>query len=270
MLKVLLLFSFILISIFSHSQWYWKPVPLHKGDFLKVAANNYTAAFEYELIEGEKALTRLLEFGAQGLPALLVEKGINDNGDTINSSEVSFKFDGNGRLIRETTMKKTDGDEWSNVYTYTKTGRLVKKQTITIDPATTFYTYNAKGKLTKTNLTIRMAIVDEEGNLTAKRVDMPRERTFFIYDAKGRLKEMQIYDLTYSENDKITRKLMFSYNDRNQLTQLQRINEEGAVYNTETYEYNNDGLLVKSTIKDDENTRNFIYEYCSTCKQSWK
>lgn len=272
MRKSLFLLTLIFASLFSQAQWYWQQLPVHKKNFTQVAAKNYTVAFEYEVTDGGDVLTRVLEFGAQGLPAVLLTRGTNDNGDSTTVEETIFKFDGLGRLIRETTTDKTEGLEWSNVYTYAKSNQLVKKQTVSIDPATTVFTYDTKGKLTKTYMTVRMAAVDKEGNSTGKRIDKPQERALFVYDSKGRLKENNVYNLAYSnESGEPSFRMVFTYNEKHQLTTLKRLNEEGNVYNTENYEYNNDGLLIKAITKtEEEPAKTFVYRYCSSCKQSWK
>lgn len=262
----------IVFAVLCQAQWYWQPAPLNKKDFSKAAARGYTVAFEYEVVEGEKLLTRVLEFGAQGLPVVLYQKGTNDNGDSINTVETIYKFDGSGRLIRETTLDRTEGSEWSSVYTYAKTEKPVKRVTVSIDPASTMYTYNPAGKLTKTYTTVRMAATDKDGNPTAKRIDKPQERATFSYDEKGGLKEMLVYNLAYPEsNGKWNFKMAFTYNNKNQLIKLERINTEGNVYNTESYTYNEDCLLIRaSTKREEEPVKTFVYEYCSTCQQSWK
>ena len=272
MKKFFFAIAFLATSVCSYAQWYWQEKPLNKKDFLKLAAAKYTIAFEYELADGEKTLTRVLEFGANSLPSALYQKGTDDNGDSINTEEVIYKFDGNGRLTKQITAGKTEGTEWSAIYTYAKGDNPTKETVLDIDPATTVYTYDVKGRLTKSYTTVRMAALDKEGNPTSKRIDKPQERSVYVYDNKGRLKEKRTYNLTNSEQgNQPSFQMRLSYNEKNQITKLERLNEEGNVYNTETYEYNSNGLLTKATtVSDDEPAKTFVYEYCTTCKQSWK
>lgn len=272
MKKFFFAIAFFATSVCSYAQWYWQEKPLHKKDFLKVAAAKYTIAFEYELADGEKTLTRVLEFGANGLPSALYQKGTNDNGDSSNTEEVIYKFDKFGRLTKQITADKTEGNEWSTVYSYAKGDNPTKKTVLDIDPATTVYTYDAKGRLTKSYTTVWMAALDNKGNPTSKRIAKPQERSVYVYDNKGRLKEKRTYNLTYADGDnKPSFQMRLSYNEKNQVTKLERLSEEGTVYNMETYEYDSNGLLTKATTRsDDEPAKTFVYEYCATCKQSWK
>jgi len=269
-MRPILLFLFLLTAFTGAAQWFPQANPLHKKNFKKVAAKKYTMAFEYELVEGEKILARVVEFGAAGLPAALYEKGVNENGDSTNTFETIYKFDGAGRLIRESNTDN-DGEGWDNVYTYSKNDKLLKKYTVTIDPATTSYTYNAAGKLTKTFTTLKMPALNEDGEPTGKTVEKPHERKTFSYDKNGRLKEQFVYNLMYAEGaKKWSYKMLWTFNTSNQLIKLQYINDEGETYNLITFQYNKDGLLIKSTMQaDEEPLKRFVYEYCTTCKQSW-
>ncbi len=271
MTNFFLLMLFMLFSFSSHAQLHPQPLPLLKKDFLKVASNKYTMAFEYEISADGKLLTRIVEYGAAGLPAVLYEKGTNDNGDSINTVETVFKFDAAGRLIREINVDQVEGTEWTNIYTYAKDGKLVKKQTVTIDPTTTMYTYNTAGKLIKTYTTKRMPAINDDGELTGKAIEKAQQKETYSYDKAGRLKEQLIYNLYYAEDTKNwSSKIKWTYNSNNQPMKKQYINEDGKVYNTDTYQFNGDGLLIKATVQtDDEPLKRFVYEYCITCKQSW-
>lgn len=271
MQKILLAFSFAIFFTNAKAQWVPQPKPLHKKDFTTIAAKKYTMAFEYKLEDGANRLASVVEYDAQGLPAALYIKGTNDNGDSATIEETIYKFDGIGRLIKESNSDIEEGESWDKVYYYSKNDRLIKTASIHIDPATTTYTYDGKGKVIKTYTTVRMAAVDEAGNATAKTIDVPNERKTFTYDKAGRLTEETVYYLRNEDGDKKwSYKTRRTYNAKNQLVKFERINEEGAVYTTETYEYNADGLLTKRTEKrDDEPLETFVYEYCTNCKQSW-
>lgn len=271
MLKSLAAIILILFVISVNAQWIPQRTPMQKKNFSTIAAKKYTMAFEYELADGQKVLTGVAEFGAQGLPAALYEKGTNDNGDSITTAETIYKFDGNGRLIKESHSDFVEGSEWYKVYTYSKNDKLVKSNSIHIDPTTTTYTYDAAGKLIKSHTTVRMPAVDKNGEATGKAVDVPNERKIFAYDKAGRLKEEVIYYLMNEEGaKKWSYKTQWTFNGKNQLIKLEHINSDNKVYNTETYEYTGDGLLVKKTAQlDDEPLKTFVYEYCGTCKQSW-
>jgi hypothetical protein len=92
-----------------------------------------------------------VEYGKNGLIAAVYERGVNDDGDSINTSETYYKFDGKGKLIQE--EGSGESGEWITAYTYDAAGKLIMKQTATIDPPTYKYKYDAKGRLMEVNVT---------------------------------------------------------------------------------------------------------------------
>jgi hypothetical protein len=266
-MRILFFAVVILYSLFATAQFPYNPFPFKQADFKKIKDLGYTKLFVYIINGEERSLGTEVEYGNQGLIAAIYEKGTNDNGDTVNKEETYFTFDGKGRMTKK-EFKNDDYGESITVFTYDAAGRLIRKQTATIDPPTYKYAYDPKGRLAEVKVTQKMGEVDKEGESTGKTFDKPSNRYVYKYDAKGRMAEE--WNFMYeNKTQKPDYKTTWTYNDKNQVVKIRRINSEGTEMNHETYEYNADGLISAGTFNNGDEDVKYVYEYCKGCKQSW-
>lgn len=268
-MRTFFLVAAIALCFAAAAQFPYNPLPWKQSDFRTIKDKGYTVLKVYMVNYDVKFLSSVVEYGNSGLIATIFDKGTNDNGDTINKAETSFRFDGKGRLVKETYTDSESGNgEEITVYTYDAAGRLIKRETATIDPPTYRYKYNAAGKLAEVFVTQKMPEYDKDGEFHGKTFDKPSNHYVYKYDAKGRMTEEWnfMYDNKSSKPDY---KTIWTYNDKSQVIKIRRINSENTEMNAETFEYNSDGLIIKKTFKDGDDITNYIFEYCKGCKQSW-
>jgi len=266
-MKPLLCLLVSLLSIRAIAQFPYHPLPWKQSDFKTIKQKGYTVLKVYAVSGEEKNLATIIEYGSDGLMATQMEKGTNDAGDSITTSETSYRYDGKGRLSGETTADKEYGESLT-AYTYDATGKLVKKEIATIDPPTYKYKYNAAGKLSEVFVTQKMAKYEEDGEWKGKTFERPSNHYVYKYDAKGRLSEE--WDFQNGSKEKTPDyKITWTYNNKGQVIKVRRTNSEGTEMYVQTYEYNAEGLVSKSTRDDGIETITYTYEYCKGCKQSW-
>jgi hypothetical protein len=266
-LAIIILFTCIVAS----AQFPYHPLPFKQADFKKVKERGYTVLNIYVINGDERSLATVVEYGKNGLMATMFDKGVNDNGDTINKAETSYMFDAKGRMVREVINDHESGNgEEITAYTYDASGKLVKKQTASIDPPTYKYKYDAAGKLNEVYVTQKMAVHDEDGEFHGKTFDKPANRYVYKYDAKGRMTEEWDFQLLFGNKSTTPDyKTLWTYNTRGLVSKVKRINSEGSEMYTETYEYNDDGLLKARTYTNGDEIVHYAYDYCKGCKQSW-
>ncbi len=210
-----------------------------------------------------------MEYGKDGLIAAVYDKGVNENGDSVNMNETYYKFDGKGRLIRKVS-KDPDNGESTTAYTYDATGKLVKKQTATIDPPTYKYKYDAKGRLAEVYVTQRMPQYEADGEWKGKTVEVPSDRYVYKYDVKGRLSEEWDFVLRSEDKPSVpSYKIIWAYNDLGQVIKVTRVNEEGMEMSREHFAYDTNGQIAKVVFNNGDEDRVYLYDYCKGCKQSW-
>lgn len=254
-----LLTSVLIFSCLNlNAQFYHYPFPPTKADYAKNAAAQVKICQEYMIAFNEKTLNRTLEYGTQGLPIALYEKGTNANGDSTTIAEIGYKY-ANGRLTLENVNNHVSEENYKVSYTYNNQGKLLKKSIIEIDPSTYTYVYNKLGKVIKANIKVRMP--DKNG----KPVDVPRGWHDYTYNAKGQL----VQETHYSQEKEKQFVTNWQYNIKGQIVKITGYAHGELVYE-ELLEYASNGLLSKRTeIKPQEAATIYLYEYCTNCKQSW-
>jgi hypothetical protein len=266
---------FTLITVFScafaFAQFPYHPLPPKQADFKKIKELGYTVLNIYLVNGDEKSLATVVEYGKNGLIATTFDKGVNDNGDTINTMETSYMFDANGKMMRKVINDHESGNgEETTAFTYDAAGRLVRKQTASIDPPTYVYKYDAAGKLIEVYVTQKMPVHDENGEFHGKTFDKPADRYRYKYDAKGRISEEWDFQLMFGNKTSTPDyKISWTYNNKGLVSKITRVNSDGAAMYSETYEYNDDGLLAARTYTNGDETQHYVYEYCKGCRQSW-
>lgn len=262
---------FLLICAAAKSQFIQNPLPFKQSDFKIYKTLGITKCSVYRTFADDTArtLVREAEYGAEGLLAVLIEKGTDDNDSMITTSEKVYKYDAKGRLW---TIEEND-EEYGNsktLFTYNTAGKLTKKLVATIDPPTYTYTYDAPGKLIKIYSTQAFPAYDKNGEFTGKSVAKPSTKDIFKYDAKGRLSEQWSYLLLHGPNNNPPSKTKWFYNAKNQVTSVKNYNSEGNLMTQSNYTYNANGLVATEEITDlDSDPVTYIYEYCKGCVQSW-
>ena len=259
-----LLIFLLALPFTSVAQFIYHPLPVSKQHFTAVSKAGYTRCLMLE--DDTQQLIKVAEYN-NGLLAVVTEKGINDEGDSINTAVISYTYDAKGRLT-----KKVDEDiefgESIAVYQYDAKGRLRQKKVITIDPPTYTYQYDAAGKLTQMNMVQRFPEVDEEGEATGKAVDRPTERAVYKYDAKGRLVEEKLFSMRTGKPE-ASHSFQWRYDDGGKIIALLRVDTDGVVSNERKYDCNAEGLLVKETVNDNfDGTKVFRFVY-DKAQQSW-
>lgn len=267
-----IIYSLLLaVALQANAQFYYFPFPQTKNHFKKVEAAGITVCYEYKLENGEKTLLSVLEYGAKGLPVVWLEKGANENGDSITISETTYKYNKDISIESITIDNHDDDFAETSYYSYDAKGRLIKKEVASIDPPTYKYSYNTKGQLIKAKVTVRMPAYDINGDPTNKSFDKPQSSIEYRYDAKNRLKEEWQFFAEGGLGLKTPdRKIVWQYDSKNNITLVRFLDNEGNTSSVVNLEYNEWGLLKKkSQATADGSTEVSVYEYCTTCKQSW-
>lgn len=252
--------------------FFYYPLPMGKADFKKLELAGVKICYEYKVEDGEKYLNSILEYGAKGLPAAWYERGLNEEGDSALITEITYAYNSNMDIASSTYVDHETGERSKTAFFYDGNKRLVRKLTTSIDPPTYLYSYDAKNRLKEVTVSIEVPAYDEEGNSSGKSVQRPSYKLTFSHDAKNRIAE-EWYFLP-DENGKYAstpeRKTKWEYNTQNQVVKIIQLDNEGSEYAGFTIEYNQQGLL-KRLVKTgfDGAEEEYIYKYCTDCKQSW-
>jgi YD repeat-containing protein len=261
------------ISLKSQAQFFYSPFPPTKNDYLILEKSEAKIGYEYEIENANKILISVMEFGNKGLPAAWYEKGINVDGDSATMRETIYKYHPLLKLSSSTFTNFDEEEKSITAYTYDTKGRLIQKIFATIDPITYKYKYDAAGRIVSESSTIKMPVYDKDGDPTGKSFDKPTAKSIFKYDTKNRLSEEWFYyaDMGTIDDSQPVFKRRWEYNSKNQLVKLTNIDADGETTRVLEFKYNEKGLLIKKTVQtfNDEETKEFIYEYCTDCKQSW-
>jgi YD repeat-containing protein len=270
-MKALSFLACLLISSIIHAQFVLAPLPFKQADFKAIKAGNYTKCSMYEIVDGNKVLVKEAEYGFAGMVATFAEKGTNNDGDSINTSYCSYKFDDKGRLVMETNEGAEGDDETVyTAYTYDKNGRLVEKAIAHIDPPTYKYKYDATGKLKEIRVTLKMPHYLDSTSEKWEAVDVPWTRYTVKCNAAGQVVEETEYSLRSEEKTPVA-KYTWQYNAAGNIIKYTYKSLLGEDVYTINYTYNQAGLLIKSKeTKTGDPDHSFVYEYCKGCKQSWK
>lgn len=258
-MKYFIICSLIFSCHYVNAQFYHYPFPPTKADYAKNAMAQVKICSEYKIVGSEKLLNRVLEYGDQGLPAVLYEKGSNDNGDSITTTTKYYKY-ANMKLILENIVSHEGDDGYKIGYTYSATDKLLKKIIVQIDPPTYTYAYDKLGRAVKA--TVKVTMPDENG----KPFDVPRDRYDYKYDALGKL----VQETHYSQENEKQFTVKWQYNNKAQIIKITGMDSQNELVYEQLLEYGKNSLLAKRIIKaPEEETTVYVYEYCSTCKQSW-
>ncbi|MCO5287494.1 MAG: hypothetical protein M9898_13860 [Chitinophagaceae bacterium] len=242
------------------AQFFYYPFPPTKADYTLNEKAQIKICYEYVLSGNEKSLSRILEYGNEGLPAALYQKGTDDNGDSTTIEEIYYKY-ANGRLVQEEVINHEGDGGYKTVYTYNTNGRLIEKVVVQADPPTYTYIYDKSGRAIKAAIKVKMP--DENENF----VDVQQGWVEFNYNAKGQLTQATNYT---QDNEKMFI-FQWQYNAKVRIIKVTGLRPEGDLVFEETLEYGKNDLLTKRTThKPDEEPVVYVNEYCTDCTQSWK
>lgn len=242
------------------AQFFYYPFPPAKADYTLNEKAQVKICYEYILSGNEKSLSRILEYGNEGLPAALYQKGTDDNGDSTTIEEIYYKY-ANGRLVQEEVINHEGDGGYKTVYTYNTNGRLIEKVVVQADPPTYTYIYDKSGRATKATIKVKMPDENE------KPVDVPQGWEEYTYNTKGQLTQATNYT---QDNEKMFT-FQWQYNAKGQVIKVTGLRSEGDLAFEETLEYGKNDLLAKRTTnKPDEEPEVYVYEFCTDCTQSWK
>ncbi|MCB9056915.1 MAG: hypothetical protein H6549_13790 [Chitinophagales bacterium] len=268
----LLPFLILTIGLLQAQTWYY-PLPEGKKEFKINEQAGIKIRYAYQIVEGVKVPVNIIEYGNKGLPAVMYEKGIDENGDSVTTDEKVYKYNSNLAIEKITSSSGYDeGDNSVTSFSYDSKGRLIKKEIADIDPPVYYYKYDAKGRLSSVNYFNVMPETDDKGEYTGKTFERPVALYTYKYDEKNRL----ISEFTYEPDSKQTAddilyKIEWKYDSQNRIIQITEVNSGGDSETLITrLEYNKQDLLSKLTrITPDGEEDVYVYEYCTTCKQSW-
>lgn len=260
------------MSLLQAQTWYY-PLPEGKTDFKRNEMAGITMRYTY-LLDGEnKSLVNVLEYGNKGLPAVMYEKGIDENGDSVIIGEKNYKYNDNLAIEKVTASSHYDeGDNSITAFTYDAKGRLIKKEIATIDPPVYHYKYDAKGRLSSVVYNNIMPETDEEGEYTGKTFERPVALYTYEYDEKNRLITEFTFDPDSKQaKDELRYKTEWKYDARNRVSRIEETDTGGdSPIIITKLEYNKQGLLSRLTRSIPTGEEEvYVFEYCTTCKQSW-
>lgn len=268
-MKKKLPFLFLILPFIAWAQFDSNPLFIDKNTYLINEKAGIKIGKEYLVQDDVKSLRRMLEYGSKGLPVILYEYEEGADSESSPISQTSFKYNPLGKLAQK-TIESTEDDGYKVYYTYDKSGKLIKNESVEIDPPTTIYKYEAGGKILSASTTRKMPSYDKDGEFTGKSFDKPYANYIYKTNENGKIIEEKYFWLD-SENPKApyyTNK--FEYNKANQLMKKTNLNGDLVINFTESFFYNDKGLLIKKIDTNAEGTTNvYIYEYCTDCVQSW-
>jgi YD repeat-containing protein len=242
------------------AQFFYYPFPPAKADYALNEKAQVKICYEYGLSGNEKSLSRTLEYGNEGLPAALYQRGTDDNGDSITVEESYYKY-ANGRLVQEEVLNHEGDGGYKTVYTYNAAGRLIEKVEVQADPPTYTYVYDKSGRAIKATIKVKMPDENE------KLVDVPQGWEEYTYNTKGQL----IQATNYTQDNEKMFIFQWQYNAKGQIIKVTGLRPEGDLAFEETLEYGKNNLLAKRTKNSPgEEPEIYVYEYCTDCTQSWK
>lgn len=152
-------------------------------------------------------------------------------------------------------------DELISVYTYDKKGKLIKKETASIDPPTEVFIYDKKGKLKESKITQKFPEFDDEGNHKGS-IDVLTYQNYYKSDASGRITE-SLTKTVLSPDQELSR-IAFSYDEKGKLKKLMRLYPDGNLQIENIYSFDEKGRV--STMKINEygsegQSASFYYKY---------
>jgi YD repeat-containing protein len=259
-MKKLILCFLLLLGFGAKAQFFYHPFPPAKADYALNEKAQVKVCNEYKLTGNEKSLSKILEYGNEGLPVVLYEKNIDDNGDSITVATSYYKYTG-GRLVQEEVISHEGDGGYTVGYTYNAAGQLLQQIVVQADPPTYTYVYDKSGKIIQATITAEMP--DENGNPA----DMPQGKEAYTYNAKGQL----VQATNYSQDNEKQFIHQWQYNTKGQIVKVTGLRSVGEVAYEELLEYGNNNLLSKRTLnRPGGETEIYVYEYCTDCGQSWK
>lgn len=258
---------FLILSV--EAQFVNQVLPYNIANFTSIKISGFRKCMKYKVESSDiKMLVAKAIYNSNGTIKTILDNDdleVANNEDEEFSSVTEFFFKENGQLnFKE--IKYSEGDYYKVVYEY-KNKVLVKVTTLSIDPTIANYKYNTKGKLVQIYTTVRMPVYDDAGEFHGKSVDVPKNKKIVKLNAKGQIIQIDEYNLMNEETkDKISYSYFWKYDTQGRIIEyaFKNISNDGASFK-ETYKYNNQNLLINSTVFDDSNVdnklTNYIYEY---------
>jgi YD repeat-containing protein len=140
---------------------------------------------------------------------------------------IEYKLDEQGQILEKTTTDSDNEIEAKEIYTYQNNkltgkeeyeyGKLVAKESISYD---------------NSGMSIENSKWQMDGEV---------RRNKYVWDENGRLEKV----LTYNEKDKLISKSLYSYNDRNMVTEIDEENLRGRTITTMMYD--EQGNVIEQT-----------------------
>lgn len=254
----------LLCAAVASAQYPYRPLPFKGSDFKKIKELGYTRLVILQATGEDRAVATEVVYARNGFIDSVYEFGVNDDGDSTVTGITNYIFDEQGYLLSSTD--ESEGYSTYTKYTYNQANKLVRKQVVTIDPPTYTYKYDAKGRLAEVNVTQTMPEYEEDGEWNGKTFEKPSFRYTYKYDQKGRLSEEWEYYLPIeNKTDPPAYKTVWTYNDKNQVIQVRRLNDDGTEMNRQRYEYNKEGLMSRRIFTEGGEDAVYDYVYCRGC-----
>lgn len=268
-MRNIILTTLCLLPFTIFAQYIPFPLTPEKSTYIVNEKAEIKTSSQFLLQNDKKILIGKVEYGSKGLPIVFYEYDETAEESEKPNYTTYYKYNAQGYLSAEDVVV-SDGDNYKTYYTYNKEGRLIRKESVEIDPPTTQYVYDKKGKLISASVSKKMPSYNKEGEFTGKSFEQPDGRYEYESNLAGQIIEEKYYR-AISETPKIPNYInTYIYNKTGLLTKFTFFDTDSKTTFTRNFIYNDKGLLIKSTaINDQGGQMIYIYEYCNDCKQSW-
>lgn len=204
---------------------------------------------------------------------LLWQKQIEQDGTVIYAKE--YDYDASGNLTEQRSITKA-GKVSRMVCTYNELGRISERNHYSTDGMLSeleVYTYDQRGFLTEytrtdgngNRISRELYTCDQDGNVTFcqyyvyrnERESLLSDR-IYTYDADGRLLSIQ-WDPHY-EDDYLRESKYFTYDENGRMIEYRLFHQETDQVLTQTFQYDEDGLLVNIGTHKTDHYKVFSYQ----------
>lgn len=228
---------------------------------------------EYEVLSPDDKptdlnLSRFWEYDNNGLPITELQFMLNEDYDEpkLDTSAVIWLTYNNKKQLARKKIKDiylSAFEEIITVYDYDKKGKLIKKETASIDPPTELFTYNKKGNLLESKITQKFPEFDDEGNHKGS-VDVLTYQNYYKSDASGRITEVKTKKANSSDDE--FGKVAYSYDAKGKLSKFMRLYSDGNLQMENIYSYDEKGRVSAMKINEygtegQRSTTYYIYVY---------
>lgn len=247
-MKNLLLTTFLLITLFSHSQYYYKDIvgTRETNDMIRKFVDNKVRSVTLTSFEEDGSITEGFLVQQQLIREPLVLRTITRTTGSDENVLVSY-FDTQLRLIK--TVDTAGAMVNSSTYEYDHKGNISTIRNWSVDSTNIIlveevheWLYDENGRATK---------------MVRKKNKLVMDEIIFVYDENGNLAEEKTM-----KNGKVLDNLFYYYNDKNLMTDIVRFNERTQrLLPDYMFEYSPSGQVIQKITVPANSSDYLIWRY---------